>query len=313
MKKISELNNHVQSLKSARREKLALDLKLARAEQEGKREKFKYEEELVRDILRASGVDTDRIEQFEREEAERYSKYLEELRPKLIERQNNRPELINNQSVMTTFASYTDSIILPPFSAEVLVSDRIYLDEIDGEEEENDLSKSPDNPGDIKLKVAQKGDGVFGTPDWLGGILVPFVEYDLYYTFVPPTSGTYQIKSSLDFHGFYILKANDKWWNFKSAFVNLSVNMDVNQHFWQGKTEHKIIDIEKSNVDTYQIFDEARQITTYADLVGGDSATVLVNIHLNAGADGNGSYAELNFSDGSGNFIHPNLLTAVHM
>jgi hypothetical protein len=311
MRSITELDKHVKGLKEARRERFAIDLKLAKEELDRQREKSKYDEELAKDILRASGIDTDRIEEIEREESERYSEYLKELRPKLIERPSERPELLHNQAVMTTFSSYTDSIILPPFTAEVLVSDRTYLDGIDGKEEEKDISITPDNPGDINLKVTHEGDGTFGTI--IGGMIVPYVDYDLWYTFVPPSTGTYQIKSSLDFHGFYILKSNDKWWNSKSAFVRLSVNLDVNQQFWQGKMEHKVIDIEKSNVDKYQIFDETRQFITYAELVGGDSTVVLVNIELVAGADGNGSYAEINFADGNGNYIQPNLLTAVHL
>jgi hypothetical protein len=308
MAKTADRENKLMKLKKDETERFVQELKRINETLKKDEERSKYEEEFSRDLLRAAGINTDRIEAFEKEQAKRTAEEVEKERESLMGGRYNLAETNSKAAVAYEIASQIGSIILPPYTGTLKASNESLLDGMKGEKD-GDNSLTPDNPGDINLSAKNSGNGVFA----FGGYILYGAEYDLWYTFVPPSTGTYQIRPTLDFHGFYMLKADDKWWNSKHAEVELHLLIDVYQYNWIGKQKYMVVDERKTNGKKNERVDETHSFSHYADLASGDIAVILVRLKMEARAKGNGSYAEINFELGSANYIRPIMLTALHI
>lgn len=123
----------------------------------------------------------------------------------------------------------------------------------------------------------------------------------VYWTFwfKPKASRFYSIKPRFQFNGYYIAKANDKWYNCKNTQVKISANTQVYQYNWKHKDGVNLVNINKGNVNINKRLDDSR-FTNYSALLGkNDWAAVVCSARFYVRAQGGGSYAKNDFSTGA--------------
>jgi hypothetical protein len=119
--------------------------------------------------------------------------------------------------------------------------------------------------------------------------------------FKPPTSKFYSVIPYFQFRGFYIVKADDKWYNCKKAEVLVSAWTNVHQYNWKGSNHVDVLHVRDDNINVNKRFDADRNTYNSYLLGGGDWAFIRCTIGLYVRAQGSGSYAENNFSTGTAN------------
>ena len=121
--------------------------------------------------------------------------------------------------------------------------------------------------------------------------------------FRPEASRFYTIRPHFQFRGFYIVRANDKWYNCKRARVLVSAWTNVYQYNWKGWNSVNVLDVNDDNINVNRRLDTDRHTHNSYLLGGGDWVAIRCTIGLYVRAQGSGSYAENNFSTGASNRI----------
>lgn len=142
------------------------------------------------------------------------------------------------------------------------------------------------------------GSGIAGTGV---GKIQAWVDFGFW--FKPSTSRFYSIRPHFRFRGFYIVKANDKWYNSKFARVKVSAWTNVYQYNWKGWNNIDVLNVGDDNINVNRRFDADRNMYTSYLLGGGDWAYIRCTIGLYAYARGSGSYAKLDFATGAANYL----------
>lgn len=124
-----------------------------------------------------------------------------------------------------------------------------------------------------------------------------------YFRYTPPSTRFYAIIPYVQFNGFYITRANDKWYNCKYARGRAQIKVNAHQYNWKGEQVWTVLDSRGDNISVNRRFDTTRRVNYSALLGGGDSVLIMVRVGLYAYAKGSGSYSELNFSTGSANHV----------
>jgi hypothetical protein len=126
------------------------------------------------------------------------------------------------------------------------------------------------------------------------------------------TTAPWNLVPLVEFHGFYYLAANKDWWNCKDARVNLDVWVDVYQYYWNGQLHVSLLNEDEDGGVRYGSYDDSPQLYYRAFLRadGGYYVFVKVWIELLAHPYGGGTYCEINFQDGTANYINPLVLFA---
>jgi len=134
-------------------------------------------------------------------------------------------------------------------------------------------------------------------------------EFSAHFTFVPATTANYEMTAVITFHGFYVLRCDDSWWNCRDAEVRLTVQMNVHQYTDSGWHDFPaLLDVEKDNTDEVTSFDRTFFLDYTTGLRVGDPVVVTVKGVVLATSHGV-AYAELNFKDGTANYIQPLFLS----
>ena len=159
----------------------------------------------------------------------------------------------------------------------------------------------------IKMKDSDTGSGT-GLGLW--ATAKAFTPQDVVFTFVPAQTASYEMTAVLAFHGFYVLRSDDGFFTSKHAYVDLRVSMNVHQFVdFQWKQFPYPIQRDEQNINEFDNFDRTFFFDYTAPLRAGDPVVVTARIEIVAGASGGGSYAELNFADGTANYIQPLFLS----
>lgn len=155
------------------------------------------------------------------------------------------------------------------------------------------------NPGNIDLSCFANGagSGLFGT-----GAGSFTVYMDWWFTFKAPENRNYAHTIYIPFHGFYILKADDGFWDSKEAHARIDISAMGFQYNAKATASTNVFDIDKQNINVNDRFDGTR-IMYYSDLLGADTAYLRVTASFYVYARGGGSTAQLNFSSGAANYI----------
>lgn len=160
--------------------------------------------------------------------------------------------------------------------------------------------------GNLKIEAHDSGSGT----GWRAHAGPPPVPHDVIFTFVPAETRTYELTAVFAFHGFYILQSDDGWLTHKFAQVSLDFAMNANQYVDLGwKTFPRPIDASGDNINQFESFDRTFFFDYSAPLRQGDPVVVTARVTLDAAASGSGSHAEINFLDGTANFIQPLFLS----
>jgi hypothetical protein len=123
------------------------------------------------------------------------------------------------------------------------------------------------------------------------------------YWFMPSVSKFYGITTHDRFRGYYIVRSFDDWWISAHSRVVVSMWTNVWQYNWKGWASNNVLDVGADNIDTNSRFDQDLQLYSTALLAGGDWAFVRSTIGLYVYARAGGSYSELNFANGSANYL----------
>lgn len=164
----------------------------------------------------------------------------------------------------------------------------------------------PDDPSHIRIKDG----GHVGTKCFEAYAEGPEPEFSVHFCFVPAATATYEMTAVLAFHGFYVLRSNDSWWNCRHAHARLNVSMNVNQYVDHGwRSFPPLIDRYEQNTEEIVSFDRTEFFDYRAVLRTGDPVVVTVRGKLDALGVGGHTYAELNFEAGTANYIWPLFLS----
>ena len=128
--------------------------------------------------------------------------------------------------------------------------------------------------------------------------------------FRPSQSRFYAIKPRFVFRGYYIAKANDKWYNCKNSQVKISAQTNVFQYNWKGLRSVNMVNINKDNVNLNRRLDDTRY-TNYSALLGkNDWVAVVCSVKLYVRAQGGGSAAKVDFSTGANKVCVPHIIVS---
>ena len=117
--------------------------------------------------------------------------------------------------------------------------------------------------------------------------------------FKPTQSRFYSIKPRFNFNGYYIAKANDKWYNCKNTQLQVAMRTQVHQYNWKSLSSVNILNINSGNINVNKRLDDAR-FTNYNALLGKNDWTYIeCSVKLRVRAQGAGSYAKIDFSTGA--------------
>ncbi|MDN3666613.1 hypothetical protein ACFFU1_09780 [Algibacter miyuki] len=142
------------------------------------------------------------------------------------------------------------------------------------------------------------GSGISGTG---AASNTQWVEFGFW--FKPTSSRVYSIVPRNVFRGYYIVKADDEWFNSKYAKASVDVWINVKQYNWKGWSKHNVMTTANDNINKNSRLDTNRSHYHSALLGGGDWAFIRVAVRMYVYARGGGSYAELNFATGNANYL----------
>lgn len=241
--------------------------------------------------------------------------YLDSIRPALI---NRRP--LNHLDAKRH--AFQNSFEIPGlkksavYATSLVAGDPSELADVEGEH--GNPSVMLWTPGRIQkgFSLKLRDDSHVG---WCGGIptfVFPKAAF-VYFTFVPNKTDIWHLNALINFHGFYRLTLSYNAALCRFAEVKLDVSMNVYQYFWLGAQTYHLINERQQHLGRgnyqYVLYDDYPNFLDYtAPLKADDKNFVLVQviITISAGVYGFGSYAEINFEDGSANYIEPVTLLA---
>lgn len=142
------------------------------------------------------------------------------------------------------------------------------------------------------------GSGNFGTGE---GKIQSWIDFGFW--FKPSQSRFYSIRPLFRFRGYYIVKANDAWYNSKFARVTVSAWTNVHQYNWKGWNHVDVLNKGDDNININKRFDDDRYTYNTYLLGANDWAYIRCTIGLWAYARGGGSYAKNDFSTGNANYL----------
>lgn len=155
------------------------------------------------------------------------------------------------------------------------------------------------NPGTIDASCYANGagSGLFGT-----GAGSFSVYMDWWFSFRAPENRNYAQTVYVPFNGFYIVRADDGWFDSKQANVNISLSASGYQYNYKPTATANVLSVGNDNINVNDRFDGWRTMY-YADLLGADQAYLLVSARLYVYARGGGSTAQLDFASGNANYL----------
>lgn len=155
------------------------------------------------------------------------------------------------------------------------------------------------NPGNIDLSDYANGggSGLFGT-----GAGSFTVYMDWWFTYVPTVNRNYSHTIWVPFHGFYILKADDGFWDSKEARARIDISAVGYQYNYKSTGSTNVFDMGSQNINVNDRIDGWKTMY-YSSLFGADRAYIRVTASFYVYARGGGSTAQLNFSTGAANYI----------
>jgi hypothetical protein len=154
-------------------------------------------------------------------------------------------------------------------------------------------------PGNIDLwdSANGAGSGIFGT-----GAASFTVYMDWWFSYIAPQNRNYGHTIWVPFHGFYVLYADDGFWDSKQAHARIDLSAVGYQYNYKATGSTNVFDMNSQNINVNDRFDGWRTMY-YSDLLGTDRAYLRVTASFYVYARGGGSTAQLNFSDGNANYM----------
>lgn len=249
-----------------------------------------------RSAMEALGVNITKLDALDREETEINNGALEMSIAKMNER-SQEPIMIDNDLDI-------ESALLPPntFRLEPNWSDVF----TDNDQQDGLIDASP-----VTTQAVVTGTGCKNLWNWAsgsgwgctGGVgsVTHYAEFGFW--FKPPTTKFYSVQPLFKLRGYYIVKANDKWYDCKRAKVVISVQTNCYQYNWKGWNSTDVLSVNSQNINWNKRLDINKHTNSAYLLAGGDWAFIRARVKLHARAQGGGSYARNDFSTGVANYL----------
>lgn len=287
----------------------AADRTPAHAETEKRRDKNR------RDFMTSLGIEPRKldaaVEEDNRRQDAELKTFLADHRAKAIDRPQS-PSFAQEMASHAAVLAGSGCQILPVFASSLFAADKASFDDIAGmapaDWTDGAINSGwvwPTDPSRIRIKDNEHDLSLCWPNDY-----VPAPEFAAHFAFTPATDGTYDMTAITAFHGFYILVADDSWYNCRFARVKLTVQTRVHQYVntpW--KNFPALLDIEKQNTNEITLYDHVAFSDHSAVLRAGDPVIFTLKGRVEAFSHGGGTHAELNFASGQANFIEPLFLS----
>lgn len=269
-----------------------------------------------REFLKGIGVD---LAAFDREQEkdlktqeDELKAYLAEFTPKGGSRPVQQAGDLKDAALRDFTLAGASHTVLRPYASTLFATDKSVLKGVSGLNGDGAINSGwvfPDEAGKIRLKdTAHCPVACFFA--CAGGP----VEFAVHFAFTPATTANYEMTAVFAFHGFYILRSDDSWYNCRNAKVKLTMSMNAHQYVDIGKKVFPaLIDRDEDNVEEVTTYDRTHFFDYTTVLKAGDPVIVTVGGVIDAQAHGGGAYAELNFEAGTANYIEPLLLSVLQV
>jgi len=241
--------------------------------------------------------------------------FLQKSRPKAANRHSGEAgNAARAGAVRAAVLAEAGHMVLPVHASSVFAPDRSRLEGVAGLTDwTNGAINSgwvfPDDPSNIRIRDTRHYPNALCWDNrW-----DPPPEFAVHFTFVPAATAAYEMTAILAFHGFYVLRCDDSWWNCRDASVRLDVKMNVHQYTDDGWKDFPLLYVENSNVEEVVSYDRTHFLDYTVGLRAGDPVVVTVKGTVLASAHGAGAYAELNFEAGTSNYIQPLFLSVLQV
>ena len=250
-----------------------------------------------RDFMAAIGTDPVKLDAAAKaDDAHQESElaaFLKESRANVANRPSVAAAAAKDAAIRSAVLGQAGHPVLPIFAASVFAPDRSLLAGVVGLTDwTNGAINSgwvfPDDPSQIHIKDTRHYPNALCWDNrW-----DPFPEFAVHFGFVPATTATYEMTAVLAFHGFYVLRCDDSWWNCRDASVRLDVQMNVHQYTDDGWKDFPLLYVENQNVQEIVSYDRTHFLDYTVGLRAGDPVVVTVKGSVQASAHGAGAYAE---------------------
>jgi hypothetical protein len=121
--------------------------------------------------------------------------------------------------------------------------------------------------------------------------------------FLPNQNRFWSVLPLFRFRGYYIVQADDGFFDCKSAGVRVSAWTNVYQYNWKGWNHVDVLDVSGDNINRNERFDADRYPYSSYLLGGGDWAWISCVVGLYARAQGGGSYSKNDYAEGAANYL----------
>lgn len=259
-----------------------------------------------RSSLEEAGIDVDDLEDLEDDRVEAQREEIEDIEARMEEQsQEIRPVDLKVDTSLPEGAQRLTPVWVAGFSNDGSDEEYSSMAERDGNgaaiSAANLQAQTVLSGGACKNYYNWAKGGGWGCSDGVGDNQ-SWVEFGFW--FKPGQNRHYSVVPKYRYRGFYIVKADDEWYNCKQARVKVTQWVNVKQHGnWKGWTNKTVNDVSGGNIDVNRRFDDDRHMYSSYLLGEGDWAFIRCVIGLYARAQGGGSYAKNDFSTGSANYL----------
>jgi hypothetical protein len=266
----------------------------------------KQRERRRREFVSSIGIDAGKFDAASQqdqasEEAGR-ARFLDEFRPEFVDRRPVGAADAQEAAIRAAVLAEAGCMVLPAFASSIMTPDKGLFADVDESQWNTGALNSgwvfADDPSKIRIKDRR------GYHD-----MHPAPEFGAHFGFVPARTALYEMTAVMAFHGFYILRSDDSWWNSMEAGVTLTVQVNVHQYSDAGWHDFAVLHVKEDNADAITSYDRTLFFDYTTGLRAGDPVVVTVKGTVDTVAFGRGTYAELNFADGTANYIQPLLLS----
>jgi len=284
----------LETLKTGRTAQIQAELKQMKSESEELEKRAQHSTKELARILGEQGINVDALRAVN-DSKEKLSERLDRIKSRLkdLARQpvNEGPSLIAALSV--TNLGNVSAAQCPPLHLTP------YYTAAYGPSGNQVLGEYYAGRIDVKIEATGTGEGLFG-----GGAGRGCVTVDRWFFFlVSDVTRYYSFSVYEPYYGFYLVEAHDGFLSSKEANVKIETAIRAYQYNWKSKKEYPVLSVGGRNINTGARYDDT-DLFYYAELLGaGDVAYLLVSQRFCVYARGGSSYSELNFDDGSGNYL----------
>lgn len=242
----------------------------------------------ARRFLQECGLDLQRLDQAEKQEEQLLDQFLQQTRPPLLKRPRKQEAPIRTQQAKKQLVSEMGQPL-------TLAGTDVVTNLRTGSEP----TFTPQIARNIKNTMSGSGwgCGVKENPNY------PDTMAYWWYTYTPSQSRVHNFWVSTPYAGFYVIRANDRWYNCKYSKTYAFYEVDVYQFSWRGADRRTVVDRRSGNINETGRLEGALYWSFTHPLEGGAPVTVRITATLDVYAQGSGDYGELNFADGTDNYL----------